>query len=71
MAAIIARSGGVKIKGVGLNPTRDGAITILKEMGAKIHIENKRVLGNEPVADILSSDLRTKRPSDSSTSHSS
>tara|TARA_B100000676_G_scaffold214211_1_gene210630 strand:+ start:5343 stop:6656 length:1314 start_codon:yes stop_codon:yes gene_type:complete len=53
VAAIIARSGGVKIKGVGLNPTRDGAITILKEMGAKIHIENKRVLGNEPVADIL------------------
>ena len=53
VAAIIARSGGVKIKGVGLNPTRDGAITILREMGAKIHIENKRVLGNEPVADIL------------------
>ena len=53
VAAIIAQSGGVKIKGVGLNPTRDGAITILKEMGAKIHIENKRVLGNEPVADIV------------------
>ena len=53
VAAIIAQSGGVKIKGVGLNPTRDGAITILKEMGAKIHIENKRLLGNEPVADIL------------------
>lgn len=53
VAAIISKSGGVKIKGVGLNPTRDGAITILREMGARIHIENERVLGNEPVADIL------------------
>tara|TARA_B100000579_G_scaffold436682_1_gene463426 strand:+ start:232 stop:1536 length:1305 start_codon:yes stop_codon:yes gene_type:complete len=53
VAAIISQSGGVKIKGVGLNPTRDGAITILREMGARIDIENERVLGNEPVADIV------------------
>ncbi|GMQ91850.1 MAG: hypothetical protein BMS9Abin11_1165 [Gammaproteobacteria bacterium] len=37
---------------VGINPTRIGIITILKQMGAQIHLEKTREVGGEPVADI-------------------
>ncbi|MCU7914730.1 MAG: 3-phosphoshikimate 1-carboxyvinyltransferase [Candidatus Thiodiazotropha sp. (ex Gloverina cf. vestifex)] len=37
---------------VGINPTRDGVISILRLMGADIEIENEQVVGGEPVADI-------------------
>ncbi|WP_370979217.1 bifunctional prephenate dehydrogenase/3-phosphoshikimate 1-carboxyvinyltransferase [Agaribacterium sp. ZY112] len=37
---------------VGINPTRDGVITILKMMGADIELMNEREIGGEPVADI-------------------
>ena len=40
VAAILSRSGGVRVNSVGLNPTRDGVITILRGMGAQIKIEN-------------------------------
>jgi 3-phosphoshikimate 1-carboxyvinyltransferase len=45
---------------VGINPTRDGVISILRLMGAEIEIENERVVGGETVADIRvrSSQLR-------------
>ena len=53
VGAVISAVGGVRINGVGLNPTRDGVIKILRQMGARIEIENERLIGNEPVADIL------------------
>jgi 3-phosphoshikimate 1-carboxyvinyltransferase len=37
---------------VGINPTRDGVIQILRAMGADISIENRREVGGEPVADL-------------------
>ncbi len=37
---------------VGINPTRFGIITLLRSMGADIGIENERLLGGEPVADL-------------------
>jgi 3-phosphoshikimate 1-carboxyvinyltransferase len=37
---------------VGVNPTRDGVIEILRRMGAKIQLLNERVETGEPVADI-------------------
>lgn len=45
---------------VGINPTRTGIIKILNAMGAKIEISNKRIISNEPLADIkvLSSQLK-------------
>ncbi len=52
VAASIAKDGNVLIKNVGINPTRDGVITILNLMGADITLENKRHVGAEPVADI-------------------
>jgi len=53
VAALIVPDSGVTINGVGLNPTRTGLLDILLEMGAKISIENKRMLGKEPVGDIV------------------
>ena len=43
----------VTVKGVGVNPTRDGLVEVLKEMGASISTESPRLEGGEPVADLL------------------
>ncbi len=43
----------LKIKNVGLNPTRIGFYNLLKKSGAKIKFVNKRILNNEKVGDIL------------------
>lgn len=40
------------IRNVGINPTREGLLTILRQMGARIEIENATAFGAEPVADI-------------------
>lgn len=40
------------IRNVGINPTRQGAIKVLLEMGAGITLFNHRELSGEPVADI-------------------
>lgn len=48
------------IRDVGINPTRDGVLAVLEEMGGSFKIENQRVFGGEVVADILvrSADLK-------------
>ena len=53
LAATIATDIEVTITGVGVNQTRTGVIDVLKEMGASIEIENVRLYGEEPVADIV------------------
>ena len=50
-AASRARDG-LLIENVGINPTRTGLLTILREMGAEIELRNERCVGAEPVADI-------------------
>ncbi|MGI9273134.1 MAG: 3-phosphoshikimate 1-carboxyvinyltransferase [Woeseiaceae bacterium] len=52
LAAILAERADVLITGVGVNPTRTGVIDILQAMGADIALENPRLFGAEPVADI-------------------
>lgn len=52
LAAILSESADVLIEGVGVNPTRTGVIDILKGMGADISLQNTRMYGDEPVADI-------------------
>jgi 3-phosphoshikimate 1-carboxyvinyltransferase len=42
----------VRLPAVGLNPTRTGALEVLKEMGADILIENQKREGAEPIGDI-------------------
>ncbi|KUJ84461.1 bifunctional prephenate dehydrogenase/3-phosphoshikimate 1-carboxyvinyltransferase [Microbulbifer flavimaris] len=52
VAAAIAPGSDVILEHVGINPTRDGAINILRQMGADIELDNRREVGGEPVADI-------------------
>ena len=52
VAASIAENAEILLEQVGMNPTRDGVITILKLMGANLTLENECMLGGEPVADI-------------------
>ncbi len=49
----------VKITNVGINPTRSGIIDVLQTMGASLKVEESRIEGGEPVADLQveSSDL--------------
>ncbi len=53
VAALIVPGSEVRVKNVGLNPTRDGIYRVLKDMGADIVFENAREVGGEPVADLL------------------
>lgn len=43
----------LKIKNVGLNPTRIGFYSLLKKSGAKIQFTNKKKINNEQVGDII------------------
>ncbi|MCA9808690.1 MAG: 3-phosphoshikimate 1-carboxyvinyltransferase, partial [Cyanobacteria bacterium HKST-UBA06] len=52
VAALLAGEGKLVLPKVGVNPTRDGIIEALQNMGAKIELENPRELGGEPVADL-------------------
>lgn len=53
VAAVIAKDSELCLRSVGINPTRDGIIHILRLMGADIELQNERLLGDEPVADIV------------------
>jgi cyclohexadieny/prephenate dehydrogenase / 3-phosphoshikimate 1-carboxyvinyltransferase len=52
VAASIAPGSDINLTHVGINPTRDGVINILRAMGGDITLSNERVVGGEPVADI-------------------
>jgi 3-phosphoshikimate 1-carboxyvinyltransferase len=52
VGACIGATGPVLIRNVGVNPSRDGVLTILGMMGARIELENQAALGEEPVADL-------------------
>ena len=52
LAALIAEQAEITLPGVGVNPTRTGALDILAAMGARIDVENPRQFGAEPVADL-------------------
>lgn len=54
-AALIVPNSEVIIKAVGMNPTRNGMLKIIKDMGADIRIESQREVSGEPVADIICS----------------
>ena len=43
----------VHVHNVGLNPTRTGLLTILNEMGARVELEDERIVAGEPVADLV------------------
>jgi len=51
-AALIVPGSDVLVPGVSQNPTRNGLVATLVEMGADIALENPREEGGEPVADL-------------------
>lgn len=53
VAATICKDTELLIRNVGINQTRTGIIQILKQMGADIEIQNKRLKSEELVADLL------------------
>ena len=53
VAGLLGAGGeGLLIRNVGMNPTRNGLLEILRRMGAQIEILNARDSGKEPVADL-------------------
>jgi 3-phosphoshikimate 1-carboxyvinyltransferase len=53
VAALLVPGSEVTIRNVGLNPTRAGLYELLKAMGADLSYIDQRMVGGEPVADIV------------------
>jgi 3-phosphoshikimate 1-carboxyvinyltransferase len=52
VGASIAEGSDLTLRHVGMNPTRDGVINILRMMGADIEVIDEHEAGGEPVADL-------------------
>lgn len=52
-AGLLVPNSEIFIKNVGINPSRDGILQVLRQMGAEIILENVIDDGGEPVADLL------------------
>jgi 3-phosphoshikimate 1-carboxyvinyltransferase len=52
VAAALVPQSQIVVRGVGINPTRDGVIEVLRRMGAQIELLDMRVETGEPVADL-------------------
>lgn len=52
VGASIARGSDLRLRDVGINPTRIGVLNILRAMGADIEVRESRMAGDEPVADL-------------------
>jgi len=60
VAGAIHPNAKIKIANCGVNPTRTGIIDALLAMGAKLKIENQRLEGNEPIANLYIESSRLK-----------
>lgn len=60
IAAILVNGSEIKIRDIGLNPTRSGIIKVLKQMGTEIIIAKERTDGNEPVGELIIKSSRLK-----------
>lgn len=58
--ALLADAGELRIRGVGVNPTRTGFFRLVERMGAQVGYENARVEGGEPVADLVVAPARLR-----------
>ncbi len=52
VAASLIPNSRIKLRGVGLNPTRDALLRLLIQHGGKIEVSNPDVSGGEPVGDL-------------------
>jgi 3-phosphoshikimate 1-carboxyvinyltransferase len=53
VAGLIAPGSEIRVRGVGLNPTRTGLVDALQAMGGDIRVENLSDQGGEPSGDLL------------------
>ena len=53
VGCLISNSEQLTICDVGMNPSRIGILSVLKEMGAHIEITNSRIESGEPIADLV------------------
>ena len=53
VAGALAERGELTLHNVGINPTRTGALEVLRAMGADIEVTGERLVGGEPVADLI------------------
>ena len=60
VAGLITPNSCIRLKNVGINPTRDGILRVCKDMGADITLENVIDNGGEPTADIVVKTSRLK-----------
>ena len=51
--ALLADAGELRVRGVCVNPARTGFQGIVQRMGAIVELSNERVVGGEPVADLV------------------
>lgn len=60
VAAALHPQAELRLAGVGVNPTRTGVVEALRRMGADIALENERLEGREPLADIVARSSRLR-----------
>ncbi|WP_119420170.1 3-phosphoshikimate 1-carboxyvinyltransferase [Desertibaculum subflavum] len=60
VAAAALPGSDLTLQGVGINPLRAGLYQTLREMGADLRFDNRRIEGGEPVADIVIRGARLK-----------
>ncbi|HAM32647.1 MAG TPA: 3-phosphoshikimate 1-carboxyvinyltransferase [Deltaproteobacteria bacterium] len=51
--AAVTPGSSLTVRGVGVNPFRTGVVEVLRRMGAGIRYSSERVVGGEPVADLV------------------
>lgn len=61
VAALLVPQSELRLVNVGINPTRTGLLDVLAQMGARIGVENARVINGEPVGDLIVSACDTLR----------
>ena len=52
-AATLVPGSEVRLRGVGVNPTRTGLLRVLERMGGDVEVEQRAAAGGEPVADLV------------------
>lgn len=52
-AALMVPGSEVLLRNVGINPTRDGILRVIRSMGGQVDILNETTAGGEPTADLL------------------
>lgn len=60
VAALSTPDAELRLRHIGINPSRTALIEVLRQIGARIEIENKRLAHGEPVADIVAKSSELK-----------